>query len=570
MMHDSSKATYSIGLDYGTNSVRAILVNTLTGEEVATSVWDYPSGDAGVLTDPRDPNLARQNPRDYIEGLHAVLSEIATNAKRAGVGLERIVGIGVDTTASTPIPVDEQGMPLSFQGRFQNNLAAQAWLWKDHTAHEEAAEITEHAKETNRPFLAKCGGAYSSEWFWSKIWHCKKVAPEVFDAAFSWVELCDFIPGILTGNTYPLTMKRGVCSAGHKAMYSEEWGGLPDEQFLYSLDTSLAALRKRLYEKAYPSNESAGTLSIEIAERVGLPSNIPIAVGTIDAHAGGVGSGVKPGTLVKIIGTSSCDIAVSEKSLRDIPGISGIVFGSVIPNMVGLEAGQAAVGDLFNWFASNFCTEASITSEAHKKLSENAEKLRPGESGLLALDWNHGNRNVLADPLLTGLIVGMTLHTTSAEVYRTLVESTAFGALTIIQRLEEHNVFIEEVVACGGIAEKSPFVMQVYADVLNRPIKVSRSAQSSALGAAIFGAVVGGAHRSVPEAQNAMAGVKPFVYVPHPENAKIYTQLYTLYKTLHDAFGTQDYHGSLFPVMKDLIAIRSRIRKAETSLSNNL
>ncbi|HWP30791.1 MAG TPA: ribulokinase [Fimbriimonadales bacterium] len=560
-MQHSSNTTYSIGLDYGTNSTRAILVNTATGEEVATAVWDYPSGEAGILTDPRDPNLARQNPRDYIDGLYAVLTEIATSAKKAGIKPEQIVGIGVDTTASTPIPVDEQGIPLSFQERFKDNLAAQAWLWKDHTAHEEAASITERAKKMKRPFLAKCGGAYSSEWFWSKILHCKKVAPEVFDAAFSWIELCDFIPGILTGNTNPLHIARSVCGAGHKAMYSEEWGGLPDEEFLGSLDSSLAALRKRLYEKAYPSDKPAGTLCAEIAKRVGLPAGIPVAVGTIDAHAGGVGSGVKPGTLVKIIGTSSCDIAVSQGSLRDIPGISGIVFGSVIPDMVGLEAGQAAVGDIFNWFASNLCPEAATPSESHKKLSENAEKLRPGESGLLALDWNHGNRNVLADPLLSGLLIGMTLHTTSAEVYRALVESTAFGALTIIKRLEEYEVPIEEVVGCGGIAEKNPFVMQIYADVLNRPMKVSRSAQSSALGAAIFGAVVGGAHRNVPEAQQAMAGVKPFVYEPNPENAKIYAELYALYKKLHDAFGTPDYNECLYSVMKELIAIRNRTRK---------
>ncbi|MDR3690651.1 MAG: ribulokinase [Fimbriimonas sp.] len=543
---------YSIGVDYGTNSVRALLVDVANGEEVATSVFNYPSGDAGVLYDEKDPNLARQNAADYIEGFFATVREVMK-----GHSADEIVGIGVDTTGSSPIPVDRSGMPLALDPRFKDELAAYTWLWKDHTSHAEAAEITEKARQQGQPYLAKCGGTYSSEWFWSKILHCARTAPKVFEAAYSWVEFADWVPAYLTGQTDPLTIKRGVCAAGHKAMYNDAWGGLPSEEFLGTLDPRLADLRKRLYAKAVPSDCSAGGLSAEVAARAGLKEGLPVAVGAFDAHFGAVASGAKKGTLVKIIGTSTCDCMVHplDEPLADVPGLCGIVNGSVIPGMYGLEAGQSAVGDIFNWFVSELGTAG------HEALTEEASKQKPGESGLIALDWENGNRTVLVDPLLTGMIVGLTLHSTPAEIYRALVEATAFGALKIINRLEEYGVMVEEVVNCGGIAEKNPFVMQIYADVCNRPMKVSRSAQTCALGSAIFGAVVGGAYESVGEAQAKMTGVKDRVFAPDPAAAATYARLFKLYSDLHDAFGTRTWTGNLAHVMKDLIAIRNEARR---------
>ena len=561
----SSEPRFAVGVDYGTNSCRALVVNTATGEELASAVYDYPSGEAGILLDPKDPNLARQNPADYLAGFTTAVAEAVGLANgRSDFDPAHVVGIGIDTTGSTPIPVDETGTPLAMKKAFEDHPAAHAWLWKDHTSHAEAAEITSQAWERGEPYLPKCGGVYSSEWFWSKILRCKRVAPEVFDAAYSWVELADFVPAWVTGNRKPADVVRGVCAAGHKAMYHESWGGLPSKDFLASLDPALAELRDRLYDHAVPADHRAGELTAEIAEEVELPAGLPVAVGAFDAHMGAVGAGIKPGTLVKIMGTSTCDMmtAPMDGELADVPGLCGIVPGSVLPDAYGLEAGQSAVGDIFNWFVSHL-TPGSYGrgGEAHAKLTEEAAELQPGESGLVALDWNNGNRTVLVDPLLTGLIVGQTLHTTAAEVYRALVEATAFGALTIINRFEEYGVKVHDVINCGGIAEKNPMVMQIYADVTDRPMKVSRSGQTCALGAAIFGSVVGKAHMSVDDAVAAMTGVKDSVYEPRPEAVKTYAELYKIYKSLHDAFGTTDSEGSLQHVMKDLIAIRDRARQ---------
>jgi L-ribulokinase len=554
---------YAIGVDYGTNSVRALVVDVATGEELATHVYEYRRGEAGILLDPADPNLARQSPLDYIEGFVTSVGEAVSEAKRrVGDGGLAIVGIGVDTTGSTPMPVDREGTPLALTEQFANDLAAQAWLWKDHTAHAEAEEITERASSGGYPYLAKCGGRYSSEWYWSKILHCMRAAPQVAKAAASWVELCDFVPAHITGNGRPEQVARGICAAGHKALYHESWGGLPSAAFLESLEPGLSRFRYRA--KAVASNHLAGRLCPEFAERVGLPAGVAVAVGAFDAHMGAVGAGVGPGTLVKIIGTSTCDCMVAplENPLPDVPGLCGIVPESILPGMYGLEAGQSAVGDIFHWFVKQLAPERYGSGEAaHKHLSEAAGRLRPGESGLVALDWNNGNRTVLVDPLLTGLVVGQTLHTTAPDIYRALVEATAFGALTIINRLEEHGVHVEQVVNCGGIAEKNPLVMQIYADVCNRPMKISRSAQTCALGAAIFGAVAGGAYAEVAEAQARMTGVRDTVYQANPASAAVYMQLYQVYKTLHDAFGTTDSRGSLSGVMKELIRIRDAARK---------
>ena len=566
-MAKRAEKSYAIGVDYGTNSVRALLVDTADGGEVASRVYDYPSGETGILLDSKDPNLARQNPADYIEGFyHSVCGVMAAAKKLRGFSPEQVIGIGVDTTGSTPIPVDRQGAPLALSAEFRRELAAHAWLWKDHTSHAEAAEITEKAAKSGAGYLAKCGGIYSSEWYWSKILHCKRTAPKVFNAAYSWVELADFVPAFITGNTDPHTLPRGICAAGHKAMYNEQWGGLPSKSFLAQLDPALATLRDHYTKQAQTADQLAGRLTAAAAKKAGLPAGVAVAVGAFDAHMGAVGAGIKPGTLVKIIGTSTCDmmIAPGDHSLPDIPGLCGIVPGSVMPGMYGLEAGQSAVGDIFNWFVK-YLTPAQYTAKGdpHVNLSRAAEKILPGESGLLALDWNNGNRTILVDPLLVGLLMGQTLHTSAVEIYRALVEATAFGALRIINRFEEYGVAVKEVVNCGGIAEKNPFVMQIYADVCNRPMKISRSAQTCALGAAIFGAVVGGAYKTTEQAQRKMTGIKEKVYRPEKTAAKIYAELYQLYLTLHDAFGTRGYEGKLNRVMKDLINIRHRVRKSE-------
>lgn len=527
---NQAEPRYAVGVDYGTNSVRALVADCRDGCEVAAAVFDYPTGEAGVIVDAKDPNLARQNPADYVAGFDASVAGAVKAAAEVDPEFspERVVGLGVDTTGSTPIPVDKDGTPLAMHEQFRDNPGAQAWLWKDHTAHAEAAEITEKAEQHPDGYLRKCGGTYSSEWYWSKILRCRRAYPEVFEAAYAWVELCDFVPGWVTGNLDPHTMARSVCAAGHKAMYHPEWGGLPSEDFLASLDPALVPLRGRYASEALACDRKTGGLTEAVAEATGLRAGLPVAVGAFDAHHGAVGSGVGPGTLVKIMGTSTCDIMVAPGSqeLADIPGVCGIVPGSVVPGMFGIEAGQSAVGDLFNWAVSHFTpAKYGEGGEAHQKLTEEAEQLAPGASGLLALDWNNGNRTVLVDPRLGGLLVGQTLHTTAAEHYRALIEATAFGALAIIQRIEEYGVAVESVIACGGIAEKNPMAMQIYADVCDRPMRVSRASQTCALGAAIFGAVVGGAHPDTSAAQAAMTGALDREYRPDPAAVATYRKL---------------------------------------------
>jgi len=563
------KRALSLGLDFGTNSVRALLADTRDGAELATAVHAYETGKEGIIIDSVDPNLARQNPADYVRGIEAVVKSLIAGARKADRAFDpsQIIGIGIDTTGSTPIPVDNTGTPLSFQRRFKRNPNAQAWLWKDHTGHREAAIITELAAREHPEYLAKCGGTYSSEWFFSKILHCLHVDPAVFEAASSWVECCDFIPGLLTGISDPLVMKRSRCAAGHKAMFNDAWGGLPAEEFLAKLHPKLGPLRRRLYVRSYTSDTMAGKLIPRWAGRLGLPAGIPVAVGAFDAHLGAVGSGVRPGRLIKIIGTSTCDIAVwpNAEPLADIPGLCGIVDGSVLPGYYGLEAGQSAVGDIFNWFVGTI-EPGGEARGSHKALTAKAAKLRPGESGLLALDWNNGNRTVLVDQRLTGLLLGQTLHTTPAEIYRALIEATAFGALTIINRFEEYGVKISEVICCGGIAEKNALLMQIYADVTGREMKLARSGQTCALGSAIAGAVVAGkakgGHDDFESAQAAMCGIKTRAFRPDRRNHEVYQRLFELYSVLHDAFGTKSWQGTLYNVMKDLLAIRDRQRKA--------
>jgi L-ribulokinase len=554
---------YSIGVDFGTNTVRALVVRCEDGAEVGTYVFAYPHGRDGVVEDERDPNLARQHPADYVFGLEETLKAAVQEAEANDqeFSASKVVGIGVDATGSTPLPVDADGEALALKSEFRENPAAMAWLWKDHTSYAEADEITAKIAETKRPYLDKIGGTYSSEWFWAKILKCKREAPDVFDAAYSWVELHDYVPALLTGNLKPDRMKRGICAAGHKAMYSPDWDGLPDEEFLGALDPDLAELRGRLYDEAVAADQIAGELTEEWAQKTGLPAGIPVAVGALDAHMGGVGSGIRPGRLVKILGTSAVDLMVGDEKTPEIPGVSGVVQNSILPGQVGVEAGQAAVGDLFNWYVRYQCPAEYADGNRHENLNQAAAELKPGESGLLALDWNNGNRCVLVDPLLTGMLVGQTLHTTGPEVYRALIEATAFGARTIIERIAKFDVPIDEIVTGGGIAEKSPLTMQIYADICNRPIKLATSGQASALGSAIFGAVVGGAHPSVAKAVDAMTSVRELVYEPNPDAVYVYDELYTLYRQLHDAFG-RGVKGDceLANVMKNLIAVRDRAR----------
>lgn len=553
--------SFTIGLDFGTGSVRAVVVDCADGRLLGQGVCDYPTGQGGVIVDAQDPHLARQNPADYLDGMRAAVpAAIAAASNEPGFSRDRVIGIGVDTTGSTPIPVDAGMRPLALDPKWSANPAAHAWLWKDHTGAAEAAAITEIASRHAPEYLAVIGGTYSSEWFWSKIWRCLKVAPDVFEAAHSWVELADYVPAVLAGVRDTALVRRGVCAAGHKAMYSPAWGGLPSEAFLSRLDPQLAALRSRLFDTAWSSDRPAGHLCEEWAAAFGLPEGIPIAMGAFDAHYGAVGAGVTAGTLVKIIGTSTCDIAIAPVAgdAPNVPGICGTVSGSVMPGYYGVEAGQSAVGDLLRWWVEVVCEGNDAT---HAALTTDAAALAPGASGLVALDWNNGNRTILVDPRLTGLIIGQTLHTTRAEIYRALIEATAFGARAIIERLNAKGVRVERVISCGGIAEKNPLFMQIYADVLGYPMLIAGSPQTPALGSAIAAAVSAGAaaggYDRFEDAQQQMTRVSATQYLPSPSAQRTYDELYRIYRELHDAFGGVAGSTADFPtLMKRLLSIR--------------
>lgn len=542
---------YALGLDYGTNSCRAVVLDLDQGLAVGDAVYDYTAGELGVLTDPRDPNVARQDPDDYVRGLEV---SVRGALEAASIDPQQVVGIGVDTTGSTPIPVDARNRPLALDPRFREELAAHAWLWKDHSSHAEAEEITARARAERPEYVAACGGVYSSEWFWSKALRLCRTAPEVFAATASLVELCDFVPALLAGIDAPADIRRSLCAAGHKAMFDPRWGGLPDEEFLSGLDPRLGDLRGRLYDAAFTADQRAGELSREWAERLGLPAGIAIAVGAFDAHMGAVGSGVSPGVLVKILGTSTCDVLVApaDRELQ-VSGICGIVNGSVLPGMYGIEAGQSAVGDIFLWFARHHVPGEGDLDARFAALEREALQQRPGEHGLLCLDWHNGNRTILVDPLLSGVILGQSLATRPVDIYRALIEGTAFGALKIIERLESSGVEVKDIVTCGGLSYRSTLLMQVYADVTGRGMKVSATEQTCAAGAAIFAGAAAGAG-SVTELQSRVARVEEQEFTPDPANHAIYRELYALYSELHDAFGRRD--GAFGHVMKRLLAIR--------------
>jgi L-ribulokinase len=547
---------FTLGVDFGTNSVRALVVRCSDGAEFGSRVVDYPSGAQGVLLDPKDGLLARQHPGDFLFGLEeSITGALAEAGRKPDFDPSKVLGIGLDSTGSSPIPVDAQNRPLALSDRWRANLDAQCWLWKDHTGWREAARITELCAKLRPQYIAKCGGVYSSEWFWAKLWHCLNVAPETFNSAFSWVELADWAPSVLAGVADPRLVKRGVCAAGHKALYSDDWGGLPDKEFLTALDPRLADLRDRLYEKAYDATEPAGFLCSDWATRLGLAAGIPIAIGEFDVHYGAIGCGVREGTLVKVIGTSTCDCAVVsvEKPIADIPGICGIVKGAILPGFFGIEAGQSAVGDIFKWWV-----EVVLGGDAalHAELTAEAARQRPGQAGLLALDWNNGNRTILVDQRLTGLLLGQDLYTTRADIYRALIEATAFGARAIIERIQEYGVRTDQVVCTGGIAEKNPLLMQIYADVTGCVMQVAGSSQTCALGSAIAAAVLAGAHPDFAGAEAAMTSLRPESYQPVAENRAVYDELYALYRELHDSFGGLTKSADLSYVMKSLLDIK--------------
>jgi len=543
---------YVIGLDYGTDSCRAVIVNTLTGEELASAVTYYSRWKEGKYCDPQK-NSYRQHPLDYTEGLeHSVKKALSQCPAEVAVN---VVGIAFDTTGSTPVLTDKSGTPLSLLPEFAENPNAMFVLWKDHTAIKEAATINELAKKWDTDYTAYEGGIYSSEWVWAKIAHILKEDEAVSKAAYSWVEHCDWLPAILTGKTKPEEVYRSRCAAGHKAMWLEKWGGLPPEEFLTAIEPKLAGFRSHLFRDTYTSDTKVGYLTEEWAERLGLTTNVAVAVGAFDCHMGAVGAEVKPHTIVRVIGTSTCDIMVSsynELGNKLIPGICGQVDGSVIPGMYGLEAGQSAFGDIYAWYKrllswplDHILANTSLIDEATKTklieetadkiipaLSEEAAKVPISESTILAIDWMNGRRTPDASQLVKGTITGLNLGSSAPLIFRALVEATAFGSKAIVDRFLENGIKIDTVIGIGGISLKSPFVMQTLADVLNMPIKVAKAEQACAFGASMFAATAAGLYAKVEDAQQAMGKGFAKEYYPNHENHQAYLDLYEKYQKL--------------------------------------
>lgn len=544
---------YVIGIDYGTDSVRSVIVNAENGVIAGSSVFEFPRWKKGLFCD-ASINQFRQHPLDYIEGLEFTV-------KNALAGLpdivrDNITGITVDTTGSTPVAVDKEGTPLSLMKEYENDPDAMFVLWKDHTAVDEAAEINELVKSWGGvDYTMYEGGVYSSEWFWAKILHIIRRNRKVRQDAWSWVEHCDWIPAMLTGNTDPLILKRSRCAAGHKAMWHENFDGLPSEKFLAMLDPALAELRGRLYRNTYTCDIEAGNLSEEWAKRLGLSTKVKVGTGAFDAHLGAVGGEIEPYQLVKVMGTSTCDMMVapmSEAGNKLVAGICGQVDGSIIPGMLGLEAGQSAFGDVYAWFGKllswpleelvsglNWLDDGiknkilqEVSDGIIPELSLKASNLTDNDSALLALDWLNGRRTPFANQALKGAITGLTLGSDAPRIFKALVEATAFGSRMINERFISEGVRINGVIAIGGVAKKNPFVMQTVADVLNMPIRVAASDQTCALGSAMAASVVSGIHPDIPAAQKAMGGGFEKEYHPDGKRAEKYNQLYDKYKKL--------------------------------------
>lgn len=509
-----------IGLDFGSDSVRAVLVEVATGHILASNVSSYPRWAEGRWSDAAQFQF-RQHPLDYLECMETVIREVVKQDDPA-----RVAGIAVDTTGSTPCAVDASGTPLALLPGFEENPNAMFILWKDHTAIQESVEINQCVSNSAVNYLAYEGGIYSLEWFFAKILHVLRADPKVREKAFSWVEHCDWITGVLTGNTNPLTMKRSRCAAGHKAMWHSQWNGLPPEDFLVAIDPLLKGIRERLFSETFTADVQAGTIAPEWAEKFGLSRNVIIGGSGFDCHFGAVGAGIKEGNLVKVIGTSTCDIAVSANVHNCVRGICGQVDGSVIPGMTGLEAGQSAFGDIYAWFKRFISYGGDVKLS---QLEKEAALLTPEESGVLALDWMNARRTPDANPFLRGAIFGLNLGTTPPMVYRALIESTAFGAKCIAERFQSENIPIKEISAIGGIAKKSPLVMQILADVMNMPIRVVATDQACALGAAMFAAVAAGIYPDIHQAMDAMNAGFDCTYSPDPAHVPVYEKMYRQY-----------------------------------------
>jgi L-ribulokinase len=545
-------AKYTIGVDYGTDSVRSLIVNALTGEEVASAVFEYPRWKKGLYCDPAK-NQFRQHPLDYLEGLEYTITKAL--GKVTPEVAQNIVGLSVDTTGSTPCAVDENGTPLSLTNGFEENPNAMFILWKDHTAVKEADEINEKCSGWSVDFRKYEGGVYSSEWLWSKILHVSREDPGVLRAAYSWMEHCDWIPAILTGNTRPATVKRSRCAAGHKAMWHDDFGGLPSEEFLVSLDPVLSGMRDRLFKETYTFDRPAGKLTKEWADKLGLSAGIIVGVGSFDAHVGAVGGEIRPYYMSKVMGTSTCDMLIApmdEVGDKLIAGICGQVDGSIVPGMLGMEAGQSAFGDIYAWFkkvlmwpVENILAQTEFIDEPLRQklieeisakmigeLSKAAAEVPVSESGVLAIDWMNGRRTPDANQNLKGAIAGLSLGTDAPRIFRALVEATAFGSKAIAERYTREGIPIKGVIALGGVAKKSPLVMQIVCDVLNMPIQVARSEQACALGAAMAAAVAAGVYATIMEAQEKMGSGIEKEFLPIPANAEKYQALYEKYTRL--------------------------------------
>ena len=547
-----STKKYVIGIDYGTDSVRAVIVNAANGDEVATSVKAYPRWASGKFSDPSKDQY-RQHPLDYVESMEFALKDAL---KIAGSEVSaNIAGISFDTTGSTPILVDEMGTPLALKPGFEENPNAMFILWKDHTSIKEANEINELSKKWAIDYTQYEGGIYSSEWVWAKVLHALRADENVRNASYSWIEHCDWMPALLTGTTLPSHVLRSRCAAGHKSMWFAGWGGLPSEEFLTTLDPVLSGFRGRLYDKTYTSDVKIGTLTSEWAHRLGLSAEVSVGVGGFDCHFGAVGGEISPNVLARSIGTSTCDIMITtydELGDRLIPGICGQVDGSVIPGYIGLEAGQSAFGDIYAWFkkviawpVEQILAKSTLIDEEtrDKLIAETLDRIIPElsleamaipieESTIIAVDWMNGRRTPDANQEVTGSITGLKLGSSAPRIFRALVEATAFGSKAIVDRFKQEGADIKEIIGLGGVAKKSPFVMQTLADVLNMPIKVARTEQTCAFGAAMFASVVAGIYPKVEDAQKAMGKGFETTFFPNPVNVAKYAEIYLKYLKL--------------------------------------
>jgi L-ribulokinase len=543
---------YTIGIDYGTDSCRAVIVEAYTGKEIASSVKYYKRWMQGKYCDPQN-NRYRQHPLDYIESMEEAVRDALSKSPEGTA--EAVAGISFDTTGSTPALIDNDGQILALRPEYAENPNAMFILWKDHTAVREAAKINRIAGQWTVDYTAYEGGVYSSEWVWAKVVHVLDEDESIRDAAYSWIEHCDWMPALITGKTRPEDIVRSRCAAGHKAMWRKEWGGLPPEEFLTAVSPLLKGFREHLFEETCTADVKAGNLTPEWAERLGLHTGVAVGAGAFDCHFGAVGAEIEPKTFVRVIGTSTCDVMVApydEMQEKLIPGICGQVDGSVIPGMIGLEAGQSGFGDIYAWFKSvlawpveNILNKSPLIDENTKaKLTENmldaiipalseaAAKIPVSESSVLAIDWMNGRRTPDANQLVKGTIAGLTLASSAPLIFKALVEATAFGSKAIIDRFLENGIEIERVTGIGGISQKSPFVMQTLADVLGMPINVAKTEQACAFGAAMFAAVVAGIYPTVQDAMAAMGQGFLSEYIPNEQNHAIYRNLYEKYLQL--------------------------------------